>query len=137
MVLERGQFFLSFRQSSPISGIGPRRATYFVIWRVPNPPGANPLVAERAFPASDYWGRTGVARCAEEMTQESVGISNRLLTACHTSTQDCEDLKGPFSYQGVSTRGVRHSPGNFSAFFGISGPEASPGRLMVRERKNT
>ena len=38
--------------------------------RVPNPPGANPfkLVAERAFPASDYWGRTGVARCAEEMT---------------------------------------------------------------------
>ena len=37
-------------------------------WRVPNPPGANPLVAERAFPTSDYWGRTGVARCAEEMT---------------------------------------------------------------------
>ena len=35
---------------------------------VPNPPGANPLVAERAFPTSDYWGRTGVARCAEEMT---------------------------------------------------------------------
>ena len=38
------------------------------IWRVPNPPGANPLVAERAFPTSDYWGLTGVARCAEEMT---------------------------------------------------------------------
>ena len=38
------------------------------VWRVPNPPGANPLVAERAFPASDCWGRTGVARCAEEMT---------------------------------------------------------------------
>ena len=37
-------------------------------WRVPNPPGANPLVAERAFPTTDYWGRTGVARCAEEMT---------------------------------------------------------------------
>ena len=37
-------------------------------WRVPNPPGANPLVAERAFLTSDYWGRTGVARCAEEMT---------------------------------------------------------------------
>ena len=35
--------------------------------RVPNPPGANPLVAERAFPTSDYWGRTGVARCAEEV----------------------------------------------------------------------
>ena len=43
-------------------------------------PGAKPLVAERAFPTSDYWGRTGVGRCAEEMT----GIcrdSNRLLTA--------------------------------------------------------
>ena len=37
-------------------------------WRVPNPPRANPLVAERAFTTSDYWGRTGVARCAEEMT---------------------------------------------------------------------
>ena len=39
-----------------------------VHWRVPNPPCANPLVAERAFPTSDYWGCTGVARCAEEMT---------------------------------------------------------------------
>ena len=38
------------------------------IWRVPNPPGANPLVAERAFPTSDYCGRTGAARCADEMT---------------------------------------------------------------------
>ena len=73
-------------------------------WRVPNPPGANPLVAERAFPTSDYWGRTGVARCAEEMTQESVGISNRLLT------KTAKTPRGPFSYQGVSTRGVRHSP---------------------------
>ena len=71
---------------------------------MPNPPGANRLVAERTFPASDYWGRTGVAKCAEEVT----GIC-RLLTACHT--QDCEDLQGgPFSYQGVSTRGGRHSP---------------------------
>ena len=39
-----------------------------VCWRVPNPRGANPLVAERAFPTSDYQGRTGVARCAEEVT---------------------------------------------------------------------
>ena len=37
-------------------------------WRVPNPPSANPLVTERAFPTTDYWGRTGVARCAAEMT---------------------------------------------------------------------
>ena len=36
-------------------------------WRVPNPPGADLLLAEKAFPTSDYWGRTGVASCAEEM----------------------------------------------------------------------
>ena len=42
--------------------------TKALFWRVPNPPGANPLVAERAFPTSDYWGRTGGAMCAEEMT---------------------------------------------------------------------
>ena len=38
-----------------------------ITWRVPNPLGANPLVAERAFPTTDYWGRTAAARCAEEM----------------------------------------------------------------------
>ena len=75
---------------------------------MPNPPGANPLVAERAFPTSDDWGCTGVARCVEEMTVESVGISNRLLTSCHTRLR--RPPRGPFSYQGVSTRGVRHSP---------------------------
>ena len=75
---------------------------------MPIPPGANPLVAERAFPTSDYWGRTGVARCAEEMTGESVRISNRLLTPCHTRLR--RPPRDPFSYQGVSTRGVRHSP---------------------------
>ena len=44
------------------------------LWRVPNPLVANPLVAERAFPTSDYWSLTGVAGCAEEMRQEPVGI---------------------------------------------------------------
>ena len=77
-------------------------------WRVPNPPGANLLVAERAFPTSDYWGCTGVARCAEEATR-ICRISNRLLTPCHTRLQ--RPPWRPFSYQGVSTRGVRHSPG--------------------------
>ena len=76
-------------------------------WRVPNPPGANPLVAERAFSTSDYWGRTGVARCAEEMRQESVGISNRLLTPCHTRLRRPPRI---LSATRVSTRGVRHSP---------------------------
>ena len=76
---------------------------------MPNPAGANPLVAERAFPTSDYWGRTGVARCAEEMRQDSVGISNRLLTPRHIRLR--RPARGPFSYQGVSTKGVRHPPG--------------------------
>ena len=71
---------------------------------MPNPPGANPLVAERAFPTSDFWGHTGVARRAAEM----IGISNRLLTPCHPRLRRLP--RGPFSYQGVSTRGVRHSP---------------------------
>ena len=77
-------------------------------WRVPNPPGANPLVAERAFPTSDYWGRTGLPG-VQKKWQESVGISNRLLTPCHKRLRRLPG--GPFSYQGVSTRGVRHSPG--------------------------
>ena len=68
------------------------------------PLGANPLVAEKAFPTSDYWGRTGVARCAEEMRQESVGISNRLLTPCHTRLR--RPPREAFSYQGVSTGGL-------------------------------
>ena len=37
-----------------------------------------------------------------------VGISNRLLTPCHTRLR--RPPRGPFSYQGVSTRGARHSP---------------------------
>ena len=67
-------------------------------WRVPNPPGANPLVAERAFPTSDYWGRTGVAGCAEEMTQESLGISNRVPTPLSQKT--AKTSKGPFQLPG-------------------------------------
>ena len=83
-------------------------------WRVPNPPGANPLIAERAFPTSesDYWSRTGVARCAEER-QESVGISNRLLAPCHTRLR--RPPRGPFSYQGVSTRGGLGTRQDFGA----------------------
>ena len=37
-----------------------------------------------------------------------MGISNRLLTPCHTRLR--RPPRRPFSYQGVSTRGVRHSP---------------------------
>ena len=82
-------------------------------WRVPNPPGANPLVAERAFPTSDYWGRTGVARCAEEMT----GICRDFQQAADPlSHETAKTSKDPFSYQGVNTRGVRHSPASACAF---------------------
>ena len=81
-----------------------------------------PLVAERAFPTSDYWGRTELARCAEEMTQESVGISNRLLTPCHTRPR--RPPRGPFSYQGVSTRGL----GTRQLFYLPRNPRVSRGR---------
>ena len=50
----------------------------------------------------------------------SVGISNRLRTPCHTRLR--RPPGGPFSYQGVSTRGVRHSPFFFLTPFGFLGP---------------
>ena len=66
-------------------------------WRVPNPPGANPLVAERASPTSDYWGRTGVARCAEEMT----GICRDFQQAADPlSHETAKTSKGPFQLPG-------------------------------------
>ena len=67
---------------------------FAVVWRVPNPPGANPLIAERAFPTSDYWGRTGVA--------------NRLLTPCHTRLR--RPPRGPFGYQGYDSACLVKSP---------------------------
>ena len=67
--------------------------------RVPNPPGANPLVAERAFPTSDYWGCTGVARCEEEMT----GIRRDFQSAAdRLSHKIAKTSKGPLS----ATRGL-------------------------------
>ena len=53
------------KEWGPKSSVCPSKAGF---WLAPNPPGANPLVAERAFPTSDCLGRTVVARCAEEMT---------------------------------------------------------------------
>ena len=44
----------------------------------------------------------------QKKCQGSLGISKRLLTSCHTRLR--RPPRGPFSYQGVSTRGVRHSP---------------------------
>ena len=68
-----------------------------LIWRVPNPPGANPLVAERAFSTGDYWGRTGVARCAEEMTgicRDFQWVADPLLH------KTAKTSKGPFQLPG-------------------------------------
>ena len=58
-------------------------------WRVPNPPLANPLVAERAFRASEYWCLTRVPEVHGKW-QESVGISNRLLTPATPRFVDCQ-----------------------------------------------
>ena len=75
-------------------------------WRVPNPPGANPLIAERAPWRSSQSRATG--------GRQPVGNPYRFL--CHffcTPGDPCATPivtrgGGPFSYQGVSTRGVRH-----------------------------
>ena len=46
----------------------PKIVLRFSVWRFFPGECLTRLVAERAFPTSDYWGRTGVAGCAEEMT---------------------------------------------------------------------
>ena len=80
-----------------------------LLWRVPNPPGANPLVAERA-----PWRSS--QSCATGGQQPTIGNPYRFL--CHffcTPGNPCATPivtrgEGSFSYQGVSTRGVRHTP---------------------------
>ena len=72
------------------------------------------------------------------MCREMTGICRdfqyyyRLLTPCHTRLR--RPPRGPFSYQGGSTRGVRHSP----AVFPISGfrPifQSMPGSLTRNSR---
>ena len=54
-------------------------------------------VAERAFPTSDYWGRTGVVRCADEMT----GICRDFQYAADPlPNQTAITSKGPFQLPG-------------------------------------
>ena len=77
---------------------------------MPNPPGANPLVAERASWRSSQSCGAGVSSLSEIPTD-----------SCHffcTPGNPCATPivtrgEGSFSYQGVSTRGVRHSPVGF------------------------
>ena len=79
-------------------------------WRVPNPPGANPLVAERAFPRSDYC--MGLHRGCQVLRRNEAGICRDFQQAPDSlSHETAKTSKRPFtSYQGVSTGGVRHSP---------------------------
>ena len=75
---------------------------------MPNPPGANPLVAERAPYGSSQPRVTG--------GQQPVGNPYRFLSHFFWTPRDPGATpivtrgEGSFSYQGVSTRGVRHSP---------------------------
>ena len=74
----------------------------------PNTPGANSLVAERAPCKSSQ-------SCVTE-GQQTVGNPSRFRSfLLHTwqprATPMATRREGSFSYQGVSTRGVRHSPG--------------------------
>ena len=74
---------------------------------MPNPPGANPLVAERAPWRPSQFRVTG--------GQLPIGTPYRFLSfLLHTWQPLCDpnshSWEGSFSYQGVSTRGVRHSP---------------------------
>ena len=85
-------------------------SAFWGFWQVPNLPGANPLVAERAPWRSSQSYVTGVSSLLEIPTD-----------SCHffcTPGNPCATPivtrgEGSFSYQGVSTRGVRHSPGVF------------------------
>ena len=75
------------------------------IWRVPNPPGAKPLVAERALWRSSQSRVTG--------GQQPAGNPYRFLSHffCIPDNPCATPIvtrgEGSFSYQGVSTRGVR------------------------------
>ena len=67
-----------------------------------------PWMALPSFCASDYLKATKVSH-VQGKRQESVGISNRLWTLRPHSTKPASPPRGPFSYPGVSTSGVRHS----------------------------
>ena len=89
--------FLQFSLFVVFLFVAGNSSVWGVHWRVPNPPGANPLVAEGAFPTSDYWGLTGVARCAEEMT----GICRDFQYAADPLPhQTAKTSKGPFQLPG-------------------------------------
>ena len=93
-------------------------------WRVPNPPGANPLVAERA-----PWRSS--QSCVTE-GQQPLGNPHRFLSHffCTPGNPCATPIvtrgEGSFSYQGVSTRGVRHSPVQTHKFSRLSFPATGP-----------
>ena len=81
-------------------------------WQVPNPPGANPLVAERA-----PW-RSSQSLCGRGSAAYWKSLQIPVSFLLHTWQPLCDPIvtrgEGSFSYQGVSTRGVRHSPERLS-----------------------
>ena len=91
-----------------LSGVQPSLQEESVHWRVPNPPGANPLVAERAPWRSSQSCVTG--------GQQPIGNPYRFLSfLLHTWQPLCDPNSHSWRRlfqlsQGVSTRGVRHAP---------------------------
>ena len=81
------------------------------IWRVPNPPGANPLVAERAPWRSSQSCVTGAEQPIGRLPTDSCHFFCTPGNPC--ATPIVTRGEGSFRYQGVSTRRVRHSPGDF------------------------
>ena len=118
--------------------IGPKRSPSLDSWCVPNPPCANPLVAERATWRSSQSCVTG--------GQQPFGNPYGFLL--HTWQPLCDPMvtrgEGSFSYQGVSTRGVRQAPGQFLLFLRgckalqVEGSQSAPdARALDGRRKGS
>ena len=89
--------------------VTPKKDSDIVYWRVPNPPGANPLVAERAPWRSSQSCVTGGQQPIVEIPTDSCHFFCTPGNLC--ATPIVTRGEGSFCHQGVSTRGVRHSPG--------------------------
>ena len=107
-------------QEVPINRCNIRSTKIVGIWRVPNPPGANPLVAEKASWRSSQSRVTGGQQPIVEIPTDS----------CHffctpgnpSATPIVTRGEGSFSYQGVSTRGVRLKSSAFLSNFKFLNP---------------
>ena len=73
---------------------GPR-----IAWWVPNPPLANPA-----------WLKGPLGWCGRGSAAYWKSLQIHVISSAHTSIPIVTRGEGSFSYQGVSTRGIRHSP---------------------------